>query len=129
MPYCSNKVDVCKSFKILGSGIGYKGGRYIAVNKGVAAKRAGRKLFQKIDNNPEYKKFKNKTSIKFILGNTTRGEPNSTCAYIVSRTLLEKPISIVRNGISIEYKYDYTIEKLILPDNDPEIKSIMTKLD
>jgi hypothetical protein len=113
MPKCSNKTSVCKSFKILGSGIGFKGGRYIAENRMTAAKRAGSKLYNKIDNDPNYEKFKNKSSIKFILGEITQGSDKKTTAFEVRRTKLVTPKTVKIGSQTIIYKYTFNVKKLI----------------
>ena len=123
MVKCSNGQAACRSFKILGSGIGFEGGRYVASTKSVAAKRAGSKLFQKMDKDG---KFKNKNSIKFILGETTKGSDKQTTAYEVVRKKLNKPIVTVRNGVEVEYKYTYEVNKLL--NTDSEVEKMMQQL-
>lgn len=120
MPKCSNGNPNCKSFKILGSGIGFKGGRYIAETKSKAARRAGSKLYNKIDNDPAYAKFKNKSSIKFILGETTKGGPKTTTAFEVKRTKLPEPKKIKVGNTTITYSYKYTVHKLSDSECDME---------
>jgi hypothetical protein len=118
MTKCSNKTSVCKSFKILGSGIGFKGGRYVAENRMTAAKRAGSKLYNKVDNNAIYEKFKNKKSIKFILGEITQGGDKKTTAFQVSRTELDTPKTVKIGSQTIVYKYTYNVQKLINVDGE-----------
>jgi hypothetical protein len=115
MVKCANGDPDCRSFKIAGSGIGYKGGRYVAKTPAVAAKRAGARLFQKIQNDPEFKKYANKTSIKFILKEVTKGRKNTnkTVAYEVFRKKLSTPLEITRNGKTIQYQYTYEVKRLI----------------
>tara|TARA_X000000368_G_C22678152_1_gene557038 strand:+ start:76 stop:447 length:372 start_codon:yes stop_codon:yes gene_type:complete len=120
MPKCSNGNPDCKSFKVLGSGIGFKGGRYVAENKMKAAKRAGSKLYKKIDNDPRYSQYKNKTSIKFIMGETTIGSPKKSTAYEVKRSKLAEPKKIKIGNTVVEYKYKYTVHKLSIPDSEME---------
>lgn len=112
MVKCSNGNPDCRSFKILGSGIDFKGGRYIAESKAIAAKRAGSKLFEKIHNNPDYKKYSNKTSIKFIMGETTKGSKKCTTAYQVNKIVLDKPKEIKKGGLTISVRYTYSVVKL-----------------
>jgi hypothetical protein len=104
--------DECKSFKIMGSGIGFKGGRYVALTAGIAAKRAGSKLFQKVHNDPEYKKFANKTSIKFILKETTRGSKTENKVYQVDKVTLDTPKEIKRGTETVMVRYSYTVKRL-----------------
>ena len=101
--------EECRSFKILGSGIAFEGGRYVAKYVSTAAKRAGTKLFQRAMKSSEYS---NKKSIKFILGETTKGSKKITYAYEVMRMMLDKPKVIVRDGVSIKYKYKYIVNRL-----------------
>ena len=112
---CSNGDEGCMSFTILGSGIKFIGGYYKAKSFSVAATRAGKKLFQKIDKNPEFKRFKNKTSIKFVLGEKTRGSEKKTKAFITTREELDKPKIVKIAGKEIEYKYKYSTKTLKIP--------------
>jgi hypothetical protein len=120
MPKCSNGNPDCKSFKILGSGIGFKGGRYVAENKMKAARRAGSKLYKKVDKDPAYSQFKSKSSIKFILGETTKGASKTSTAYEVKRTKLAEPKKIKIGNTIVTYKYTYTVHKLSVPDSEME---------
>ena len=124
MVKCSNGDENCKSFKILGSGIGFSGGRYVAATKSVAAKRAGSKLFQKLENDASFKQFKNKTSIKFVLGETTKGGSKKTSAFEVTRKELDKPKVVERNGVKVEYKYTFDVKPLV-NINDSNLEKLM----
>lgn len=119
MVKCSSSNEECKSFKILGSGIAFEGGRYVAPSVSTAAKRAGTKLFQKAMKSAEYS---NKRSIKFILGETTSGSKKKTYAYEVKRMTLDKPKVIVRDGVTIEYKYKYDVKRLNTMPTSAELK-------
>lgn len=123
MVTCSNGKTDCRSFKIVGSGIGFKGGRYVAENRNIAANRAGSKLFQKVANSGEYKKFEKKTSIKFILAETTSGSAKKTVAYEVTKEKLEKPFEFVKGGKTIVVKFKYNVVKLVNQE-DPELKKM-----
>lgn len=101
-----------RSFKILGSGIGFKGGRYVAYSKSVAAKRAGSVLFRKIRNDSMYSNFARKESVKFILGETTNGSKKKSTAYEVTQTELNRPKIVTRGGVELEYKYKYYVASL-----------------
>ena len=107
MVVCSNGDTDCKSFKVLGSGIGFKGGSYKAKTFSVAANRAGSKLFQKIDKDEEFMKFSKKDTIKFILGETTRGSEKKTKAYVVKRIKIQNPKVVMIAGKEVTYKYKY----------------------
>jgi hypothetical protein len=100
------------SFRILGSGIGFKGGRYVAFSKSVAANRAGSMLFRKIRNDAMYSNFAKKQSIKFILGESTSGSKHKSTAYEVTQTELSTPKKVTRGGVELVYKYKYTVSKL-----------------
>jgi hypothetical protein len=100
------------SFKILGSGIGFKGGRYVASSKSVAANRAGSVLFRKIRNDAMYSNFAKKKSIKFILGESTSGSKHKSTAYEVTQNELSTPKKVTRGGVELVYKYKYTVVKL-----------------
>ena len=123
MVKCSNGNTECRSFKIIGSGVGFKGGRYVAENRNIAANRAGSKLFQKITKSADYKKFEKKTSIKFILAETTVGSAKKTVAYEVVKTKLDKPIEFTKGGKTIIVKFKYAVHKLVNQD-DPELKKM-----
>lgn len=131
MVKCANGNPDCRSFKITGSGIGFKGGRYIAETQAVAAKRAGSALFQYVHTSHKhgrgldehYAKWKNKTSIKFILMETTRGSnpTKKTVAYQVNKTVLSTPKTIKRGDQTITVKYAYTVDKLT---NQPQFVDV-----
>lgn len=123
MVKCSNGNPNCRSFKVIGSGIGYKGGRYVAENRNIAANRAGSKLFQKIMKDSEFSKYKNKTSIKFILTETTKGSPKKNVAYEVKQIKLDKPLEFKRGDVTIVVKYKYMVHKLI-NQSDPEVMNM-----
>ena len=111
MVSCSNGEE-CKSFKVVGAGVPFSGGRYIAKTFAIASKRAGSKIYSKINNDPEFAKYQNKTSVKFILKETTKGSSKSTKAYEVKRIQLKEPKVIERNGVKITYKYKYIVNEL-----------------
>jgi hypothetical protein len=123
MVKCSNGNESCRSFKIIGSGIGFKGGRYVAENRNIAAHRAGSKLFQKIMKDPEFSKYKNKTTIKFILSETTKGSPKKNVAYEVKQMKLDKPLEFKRGDITIVVKYKYVVNKLV-NQSDAEVMNM-----
>ena len=127
MEKCANGDPDCKSFKVLGSGIMFEGGSYKAQTVSKAAKRAGVKLFQKVDNDSTYKKFSSKKSIKFILGETTRGSEKKTNAFEVKRVKLDKPKVISRG--KIEYTVKYTYECVKLSDQDNEVGKLINEID
>lgn len=123
MVKCSNGNPDCRSFKVLGSGIDFQGGRYIAESRSMAAKRAGSKLFERVHNDPEYKKYAYKNSIKFILGETTHRSNRNTMAYQVTKHKLSKPKQIKKGSVVINVRYTYTVIKLFNQD-DKEISNM-----
>lgn len=105
-----NNSDDCKTFKIMGSGIGFEGGRYVAKGFAQAAKRAGSKLFARAMASSEYK---NKSSIKFILAESTRGaDKKATKAFEVKRVALSTPKRVMLGGVEVVYKYKYEVTRL-----------------
>lgn len=112
MVKCSNGTEDCRSFKVVGAGIPFTGGRYVAKTAGVAAKRAGSKLYSKVNNDAAFAKYQNKNSIKFILQETTKGAGKHTKAFEVFRTKLTKPVIVKIKGSEIVYKYKYEIKQL-----------------
>jgi hypothetical protein len=123
MVNCSNGKGNCRSFKVVGSGIGFKGGRYVAENRNIAANRAGSQLFQKIHTNTNFKRFASKTSIKFILMETSQGvvSPKKSTAYEVVKEKLKTPREFIKGDKTIVVNFKYTVQKLTNQD-DPEIK-------
>ena len=124
MVLCSNGETDCKSFKIRGSGIEFKGGTYKAKTFSVAANRAGSKLFQKIDKDKEFMKYSKKTAIKFLLGETTKGSDKKTKAYVVTRTKIPNPKVVMISGKEVIYKYKYHTEQL-KTETDTEITKMI----
>ena len=109
MVRCANGSEECKAFKVVGSGIGFEGGRYLAKTFSQAAKRAGSKLFARAAASSEYK---NKTSIKFILADVTRGGDKKTKAFEVKRITLSTPRKVMLKGVEVVYKYTYDVKVL-----------------
>ena len=97
---------------MVGAGIPSTGGRYIAKTFGIAAKRAGSKLYNKVNNDAGFAKFKNKNSIKLILQETTKGAGKKTKAFEVFRIKLDKPIVVKIKEQEIVYKYKYDVKQL-----------------
>lgn len=124
MVKCKNDSD-CRSFTIAGSGIGYKGSRFISDGPSAAAKKAGKRLFQLVDNEAKFKTFNNKKTLKFIVRETTRGAGRKTYYYIVSREEKKEPLVRVINGVEVTYKWDYNVKKCSA--EDPEMASIVKK--
>lgn len=96
------------TFTIMGSGIGYVGGNYKNDQPGQAAKKAGKALFKKLTLR-KFAKYKNKTSIKFVLRMRDRHSAGKTYAYMVTREKLPKPIIMKKGNVEYEIKYNYKI--------------------
>jgi len=101
----------------MGSGIGYVGGNYKNDQPGQAAKKAGKALFKKLTLR-KFAKYKNKTSIKFVLRMRDRHSAGKTYAYMVTREKLPKPIIMKKGNIEYEIKYNYKIETCNLTSNE-----------
>ena len=124
MVKCSNVTEDCRSFKVVGAVIPSTGGRYIAKTLGIAAKRAGSKLYNKVNNDAGFAKFQNKNSIKLILQETTKGAGKKTKAFEVFRIKLDKPIVVKIKEQEIVYKYKYDV-KQFKSSVDEVMKEIM----
>ena len=101
-------METKSTFTIMGSGIGFSGGNYRNFEPSDAAKKAGRALFKQLED-PKFRKYKNKTTIRFILRKRDRKSAGKTYAYEVSRTKLKKPIVVKRGDAEYTVKYDYHI--------------------
>ena len=109
------------TFTIMGSGIGYIGGNYKNDQPGQAAKKAGKALFKKLTLS-KYAKYKNKTSIKFVLRMRDRHTAGKTYAYMVTREKLPKPLLMKKGNVEYEIKYKYNIESCNL--TSAEVKTM-----
>ena len=105
------------TFTIMGSGIGYVGGNYKNDQPGQAAKKAGKALFKKLTLR-KFAKYKNKTSIKFVLRMRDRRSAGKTYAYMVTREKLQKPMIMKKGDVEYEIKYNYKIEACNLTSNE-----------
>lgn len=112
MVKCSNGKEDCRSFKVVGAGVPFSGGRYIGKTFGIAAKRAASKIYNKVNNDPEFTKFLSKPSIKFILQETTKGSSKLTKAYEVFKVELDKPTVVTIKNKEVVYKYKYEVKQL-----------------
>ena len=109
------------TFTIMGSGIGYIGGNYKNDQPGQAAKKAGKALFKKLTLR-KFTKYKNKTSIKFVLRMRDRRSAGKTYSYMVTREKLPKPLVMKRGNVEYEIKYKYNIESCDL--TSAEVKTM-----
>ncbi len=105
------------TFTIMGSGIGYIGGNYKNEQPGQAAKKAGKSLFNKLKLR-KYAKYKNKTTIKFVLRMKDRHSAGKTYAYMVTREKLSKPLVVKRGNVEYTINYNYKIESCNLSSNE-----------
>jgi hypothetical protein len=105
----------------MGSGIGYIGGNYKNDQPGQAAKKAGKALFKKLTLR-KFAKYKNKTSIKFVLRMRDRHSAGKTYSYMVTREKLPKPLVMKRGNVEYEIKYKYNIESCDL--TSAEVKTM-----
>ncbi len=109
------------TFTIMGSGIGYIGGNYKNDQPGQAAKKAGKALFKKLALR-KFAKYKNKTSIKFVLRMRDRHSAGKTYSYMVTREKLPKPLLMKKANVEYEIKYKYNIESCDL--TSAEVKTM-----
>lgn len=119
-----------RSFTIVGSDIGFTGGVYHSTSTpNVAAKRAASMIFRIIRHGAAYVKnpsqnakyakfakfarFEKVKSIKFLIRETTRGSSKDSSYYEAFQKALDKPVTIVRNGVEItlEHKIDVKVCK------------------
>jgi hypothetical protein len=105
----------------MGSGIGYIGGNYKNDQPGQAAKKAGKALFKKLTLR-KFTKYKNKTSIKFVLRMRDRHSAGKTYSYMVTREKLPKPLLMKKGNVEYEIKYKYNIESCDL--TSAEVKTM-----
>tara|TARA_B100001758_G_scaffold105688_1_gene90568 strand:+ start:434 stop:1033 length:600 start_codon:yes stop_codon:yes gene_type:complete len=105
----------------MGSGIGYIGGNYKNDQPGQAAKKAGKALFKKLALR-KFAKYKNKTSIKFVLRMRDRHSAGKTYSYMVTREKLPKPLLMKKANVEYEIKYKYNIESCDL--TSAEVKTM-----
>lgn len=125
MVKCNKKdsQNSCRTFKIVGSGIGYvspSSSYYKGKDPLTAANKFGSMLFRLTnDKSSKYSKYKDKTTIKIILKETTRGSAKNTFYYKIERTLLPKPIKrTLPNGTVIVNKYKIKTSKCDANNND-----------
>ena len=109
------------TFTIMGSGIGYVGRNYKNDQPGQAAKKAGKALFKKLTLR-KFAKYKNKTSIKFVLRMRDRHSAGKTYSYMVTREKLPKPLLMKKGNVEYEIKYKYNIESCDL--TSAEVKTM-----
>uniref|UniRef100_A0A6C0BE41 Uncharacterized protein n=1 Tax=viral metagenome TaxID=1070528 RepID=A0A6C0BE41_9ZZZZ len=111
-----------RHFTIVGSDIGFEGGRYGTDKSGFpksAAKRAASVLFLMIENKknkPEwrkYSKYQSHKSIKFIIAETTRGSNKDSFYYEAISVALKNPVTLNIGGEEITYTRKIVVKKHI----------------
>lgn len=104
------KEPTLRNFKVAGSGIDFEGGQYRSATPMEAAKKAGSNLFRRMENNTKYKRYRNKrSSIKFILRETTRGSDKKSYYYEVKRTKKQTPVTYKIGDKVITVTWDYMV--------------------
>lgn len=106
------------TFTVAGSAIGFSGGNYKSETPMAAAKKAGRQLFLRIKNDTKYKKFKSKTSIKFVLRQKATGNPGKTHVYVVTQKKLKTPKTIKRGDVDIKIEFEYVVSPIKITDKE-----------
>jgi hypothetical protein len=96
-----------RTFSIEGSSIGFRGGRYVGLTPVQAAKKAGKALFTRIDNNAHFRRYKKAKVVKFMLRETTKGSVHDEYFYQVKRVEKKEPVVAKINGVDVVYKHDY----------------------
>jgi len=96
-------------YTIIGSEIGYIGGNYKNDKPLLAANKAGKALFKKLED-VKYIKYKNRKSIKFIIKMKDRNGPGKTYSYQVIKEKLKKPILIKVKNTEYYVKFNYVIK-------------------
>jgi hypothetical protein len=102
--------DSKRVFRVQGSTIGFKGGRYVGKTPVQAAKKAAKSLFKRLDTQAAFAKYKDVSKIKLMIRETTRGHINDVYYYEATRDKLSTPVVIQRNGVTVEIKYDYKLK-------------------
>ena len=105
----------------MGSGIGFSGGNYKNEVPSLAAKKAAKALFKKLTL-PKFRKYKNKTSIKFVLRMRDRHGPGKTFSYVATCKKLKNPVVVKRGDAEYTIKYQYFAEPCKL--NSTEVKTM-----
>ena len=96
-------------YTIIGSEISYIGGNYKNDKPLLAANKAGKALFKKLED-VKYAKHKNRKSIKFIIKMKDRNGPGKTYSYQVIKEKLKKPILIKVKNTEYYVKFNYVIK-------------------
>lgn len=113
----------CRSFKVVGSGIGYvspPSSYYKGKDPLTVANKFGSMMFRLInDKNGKYYSFRNKKNIKIIVKETTKGSLKNTFYYNLKRVELPKPITrTLPNGTVIVNKYKIHASKCDADNKD-----------
>lgn len=109
----ANKSGEYRSFKIEGSSIGYEGSTFVSASPGDSARKAGRKLYNLVDKNSEYARFRNDKLIQVILRETTQGSKHGLFAYDTYKVKLDEPVERkLPNGSTYVVEYTYKAKAL-----------------
>ena len=105
----SSNPDVSyRSFKIEGSSIGFEGGKFISKTPTGAAKKVSRKLFDLVQKNHEYAKYKSDKDVQFIIRESTQGSSHKTYAYEGHKVVLSQPVvRVLPNGTEYTIEFEY----------------------
>jgi hypothetical protein len=103
------------------SEIGHVGGRYISKSPLAAAKKVATQLFKIIKKSATYKKYMGKT-ISFSIRRTTQNSDKKVFEYTAKYSKLKKPIQVVINGVTIEYKNSLIVKKKKQSNKKPSKK-------
>jgi hypothetical protein len=119
----SNSGNSCRSFQVFGSGIGYispTSSYYKGKEPGIVAKKFGSMLFRLInDEKSDYYKYRDQSSIKFIMREKTKGSDKATFYYKAERIELPTPVKrTLPDGTVIINRY-----KTIVHKNDQKINT------
>lgn len=98
-----------RTFKVASSNVDVTGGRYKSFSPDAAAKKAGTKLFKKVEKSTKHKA---KKEIVFTIQETTNGNEKKSFKYSAKRVKLAKPKTIFINGTQIVYKYKTMVKAL-----------------
>jgi hypothetical protein len=121
----SNSGNSCRSFQVFGSGIGYispTSSYYKGKEPGIVAKKFGSMLFRLInDEKSDYYKYRDQSSIKFIMREKTKGSDKATFYYKAERIELPTPVKrTLPDGTVIINRYKTIVHKC---GNDQKINT------
>ena len=116
--------DKKRSFTVYGSDVNFKGGRYMSLNPGSAAKKAASRIFR------DHSK---KSVIVLTLRETTSGSKHDHYSYRATKVLLDKPFVAKIGNKEIEYKFKIEVKAIEVEkshhtaEKKPKAKKTMKK--